>query len=160
MAETKNLKITKLEGSDVVDYDYFNIAFSKIDSALADYVVEASGASSGFASWWYRKWNSGRAECGIDNKQFAGNFKMNAWGTMYASDDISFGNYPFTFLTSSRPYANITFNYSSNGGMCSYIAQYSQSGTVKSPSFKVVDPLLSTYVNSPQCGIFVAGRWK
>lgn len=160
MAQTKNLKITKLEGSDVVDYEYFNQIFEKIDSALADYVVEASGSNSGVASWWYRKWNSGRAECGIDNKLLSGNYKMETWGSMYASPSISFGNYPFTFITSSRPYANVTFNYSGNGGMCSYVAQYSQGGSVTSPSFRIIDPLLNTTLSNPQCGIYCCGRWK
>ena len=160
MAQTANLSITKLEGSDVVDYEYFNRTFETIDAALADYVVEKSGPNTGIASWWWRKWNSGRMECGIDNKMIDGSFKMSPWGTMYASQDLTFGNYPQTFVTNSRPYANITFNYAAVTGMSCYIAQNTQSGATASPPFKIIDPLLSTSINKPQCGIFCCGRWK
>ena len=64
MASTTNLEIEKLNSADYVSVEPINNAFDKLDALGVDYVTE-SGTSG---EWWYRKWKSGRAECGIDQK--------------------------------------------------------------------------------------------
>ena len=74
MAKTPNLGINEINGSDYIDYSVFNTVFNTLDALGLDYIVE-KGTSG---EWWYRKWKSGRAECGIDNKNL-GDQEVIAW---------------------------------------------------------------------------------
>lgn len=150
-----NMNLVTINSSDYVSPDDINDNFDKLDILGLDYVVE-SGVSG---EWWYRKWKSGRAECGIDNKNF-GNMSHNiAWNSMWRTPEQSFGAYPFSF--SSRPFATIVFNSNSAGSTehYSYIAQGSTSSTTASPKFFLVDPGNTTLTDA--CfGIYVCGRYK
>ena len=157
MATTTNLGITKIEASDYVSPDPINTAFDTLDALGVDYIVEQSANKSG---WWYRKWKSGRAECGIDSKSF-GVVKLTGWGSLYMSQAYSFGAYPFTFK--GIPLVTINFLQSTSnvaGGMIHIHARSDSSvGLTKSPDFSVVDATNVTY-GTPTFGIYVEGRWK
>ena len=154
MASTTNLGIDLLNSSDYVSVDPINNAIEKLDELGADYVV-ASGTSDG---WWYRKWKSGRAECGVDIKDFGTISYKTAWGGLYRSDaSYSFGAYPFAFA--AKPYVNVTFLASSSPKQASFVVLQSTSDTASAPKFFFVDPYAETADNV--CfGIHVVGRWK
>ena len=109
MATTTNLGLSKIDASDYISPDPINAAFDILDKLGVDYIVEQGKSGE----WWYRKWHSGRAECGIDNKNFGDVDHKSAWGGMYISSQRSFGNYPFAFA--SRPFTVIAFQSTSNG---------------------------------------------
>jgi hypothetical protein len=154
MASTTNLGIEKLNSSDYVSVDPINNAFDKLDALGADYVIE-SGTSD---DWWYRKWKSGRAECGVDIKNFGTVSYKTAWGSLYRSDSsYSFGAYPFAFA--AAPYVNIQFLASSSPKQASFAVVQSSSDTATSPKFFFVDPY-SESADNVRFGIHVSGRWK
>lgn len=93
MATTTNLQLQKINNSDFVSPDPINNNMDKIDAMGVDYIVEQGKTGE----WWYRKWKSGRAECGIDNKTF-GSATLEPWGNVYSTyTGFSFGAYPFAF---------------------------------------------------------------
>ena len=152
---TTNLGLEIINSSDYVSPTPINSNMEKIDALGIDYVVE-EGTSG---EWWYRKWNSGRAECGIDYKNF-GQKGMTQWtsdGTFYATDQMSFGSYPFSF--SSSPFKIISFiEDKSLKTRLGFIIQESASSTTLSGNFRIVDTYKSTF--NPCCGIYVCGRYK
>ena len=150
---TKNLQLTTINGSDVVNPEVFNTNFTILDKLGVDYVVE-KGTSG---EWWYRKWNSGRAECGIDDKDFGSVAHNTAWGGLHVSGSLTFGSYPFSFA--SRPFVSISFNSNSAGNHTSYVATTSSTSNTSAPNFYLVDPNSGTATSS-HFGIFVAGKWK
>lgn len=151
---TTNLGLDIINASDYVSPTPINNNMEKLDKLGIDYVVE-QGTSG---EWWYRKWNSGRAECGIDAKQF-GEQTLTQFQTSvgYISSDLSFGAYPFAF--SSRPFCIISFegdlNYATRG---SFISQRHSTSTTLSPNFFIVD--WGPQNMKPLCGIYVCGRYK
>ena len=149
---TKNLGLDIINSSDYVSPTPINNNMNKLDALGVDYVV-AQGKSG---EWWYRKWKSGRAECGIDSKQF-GEVSWRKTAIGYVSSDLSFGAYPFSFA--SRPYTNIVFegdlNYATRGSFC--VPKHSTSTTL-SPTFFVTD--WDKQPMRPMCGIYVCGRYK
>jgi len=154
---SKNLGLKNdIDPSDYLDPGVFNANANLIDTLGFDYIVE--GGYNG--EWWFRKWKSGRAECGIDSKQF-GQVSLHGWGTsesgLYATSQFNFGAYPITF--SKRPHTNIMFEQdSSNAFRGSMVVMFNNNSTTASPSFEIVDPL--NVVMKPLCSIFVAGRYK
>lgn len=152
MSATSNLDLTIINSSDYVSPDPINENFKKLDELGLDYVVQ-TGTSG---EWWYRKWKSGRAECGIDEKNFGSVPHTTQWYGMYLSAALSFGAYPFSF--SVAPNAIVTFHGASNHN--SYISFENVSGsTTLSPSFHLVDPNSGT-ASDAKFGIFVVGRYK
>ena len=149
---TTNLALDTINASDYVDPEVFNKNYEKIDKLGVDYVIE-EGTSG---EWWYRKWKSGRAECGIDSKQFSQITLSKHSSGSCNSTDLSFGAYPFSFA--SRPYAVVTFEGDSGDSTRgAYIAQRHTTSTTMSPSFFIVD--WKTNSMTPLCGIFVCGRY-
>ena len=151
---TTNLGLDIINSSDYVSPTPINNNMEKLDKLGIDYVVE-QGTSG---EWWYRKWNSGRAECGIDSKQFGQQTLTQApEGNMYITGELSFGAYPFSF--SARPFTMISFEgdkaYATRG---SFVATKHSTSTTLSPSFFVVD--WSSGNTEPMCGIYVCGRYK
>ena len=156
MATTTNLSITKLNSADYVSVDPINEALDTLDKLGVDYVT-ASGTSG---EWWYRKWKSGRAECGIDNKSFGTVAITTEWGALFCSENnLTFGAYPFSF--SSKPFVTITFNGSKSGDQSqqSYTACAASTSTTTSPTFRLIDPYSGTH-DDCQCGIYVCGVYK
>ncbi len=155
MASTTNLDIEKLNSADYVSVDGINAALDKLDKLGVDYIVE-QGTSG---EWWYRKWRSGRAECGVDDKNFGNVDHKNEWGGMYTSStNLSFGAYPVTFA--SRPFASISFNSNGTGTThSSFVIYRSTADTSKSPSFGIADPNSGT-VEGCHFGIYACGMVK
>lgn len=150
---TTNLGLDIINSSDYVSPTPINNNMEKLDKLGIDYVVE-QGTSG---EWWYRKWNSGRAECGIDAKQF-GEMQLTTSGFGgYSSSDISFGAYPFSF--SARPYTSIVFegDAGDNTRASQIVPRHSLSTTL-SPNFFIVDAVNKAI--RPLCGIYVCGRYK
>lgn len=153
---TANMGLVEINSSDYVSPNDINANFKTLDALGLDYVVE-SGKSG---EWWYRKWKSGRAECGIDDKNF-GTININIpWGSSgeYVSEQLNFGAYPFSFA--SRPFASIVVNSKSvDYEHTSYISYVSTTSTTTSPKFKIVEPEVGT-VEQVHFGIYVCGRYK
>lgn len=161
MTGTDILGLNIINSSDYVSPDPINENMEKLDALGLDYVIE-SGTSG---EWWYRKWKSGRAECGIDYKEFAekpmtvlvsggsGGFNL------YSTASWSFGSYPFAFA--SRPTAIITFAYDKvrgNAPGANWVDQQSTESTTLAPTFAMID---TTGTNTaPCCSIYVVGRYK
>jgi len=148
-----NMGLVNIDSSDYVSPNDINNNFKKLDALGLDYVT-ASGKSG---EWWYRKWKSGRMECGIDDKNFGNVAHTEPWSNMYVSAQLNFGAYPFAFA--SRPFATITFQSNSGGEHKSYISYVSSTSTTTSPKFMLVDPNSGT-ANSAHFGIYVCGRYK
>lgn len=154
MAQTDNLKLTLLEGSSVVDYNQINDYARAIDKLGLDYVT----ASGKRGSWWYRLWKSGRAECGIDDLNI-GSVNVYryqyAWAPFYVSDRIDkWETYPLNFT--SRPYANICFNYAEPSASC-LIIQTTTSGYQDPPTFVIMNSA-SVIFSNVRCSIFCCGN--
>lgn len=150
---TANLGLTLINGSDLVSPEPINTAFKTLDALGLDYIV-ASGKSG---EWWYRKWKSGRAECGIDAKNF-GDLQHNiAWNSMYRCATKTFGAYPFSFA--AVPCAKVAFLGTSTGSQISYVCQGNNNSTTQSPSFFIVDCVADT-AKGCTFGITVNGRYK
>lgn len=152
---TKNLGLDTINSSDYVSPTPINNNMEKIDKLGVDYVVEKGKSGE----WWYRKWNSGRAECGIDFKQFGEITNWTQVGNQaFITSDMSFGSYPFSF--SSRPFAMISFegdlNSSRRGSVC---AMKHSTSTTLSPSFFILD-FGNKEAIKPMCGIYVCGWYK
>lgn len=156
MATTSNLGLKLTTGSDLVDpVTDFSDNFKKIDALGADYVV-AKGTSG---EWWYRKWKSGRAECGIDSKTFA-TLTPSAWGSIFLSTDMQFPAYPFAFKTA--PFVTVMYRSTSGsdlGGIVHIRPASSESALLtQPPKFALADATKNTYI-SPKFGIFATGRY-
>lgn len=149
---TANLGLEIINDSDYVSPTPINNNMEKLDVLGVDYVVE-EGTSG---EWWYRKWNSGRAECGIDSKQFS-NMSVFSSSIGNRTSEMNFGAFPFSF--SSRPFTTVIFegdlNYDTRA---SYIVMKHSLSTSLSPSFFIVDG--GTQDIQPLCGIYVCGRYK
>lgn len=151
MAKTTNLGMTVINSSDYISPDPINDNFEIVDQLGVDYVT-SSGTSG---NWWFRKWNSGRAECGIDylsfgtvsiTSEYAENMFKNA-------TDLKFGAYPFTF--SSVPFVVIYPHYFTHGSSV-IVKPNSSSSVSQSPTFTVIceDSCSGTLY----CGIYVCGK--
>lgn len=156
MANTENLKIDLINSSDYISPEPINNAFKLLDKLGVDYIVEQGK----HGEWWYRKWKSGRAECGIDDKNFGRVDHKIQWGAMYGTDSTqTFGAYPFAF--SQKPFVSIMFNGDGlqTTAHQSYIAAGHSQSTTVSPGFRTIDPYSGTYTEL-HCGIFVSGFYK
>lgn len=158
MTNTTNMNIELINSSDYVDPSAINNGFEKLDALGIDYVTE-SGTSG---EWWYRKWKSGRAECGIDSHTFP-NSNMNSWYSgWYLTDHYSFPAFPFAFA--AVPHSTIMFLHEDGGRMGGFIhirgALTDGTFLTNPPRFSIADPLgTGTYTN-PKCSIFTTGRYK
>ena len=148
-----NLGLSYINGSDYVSPKPINDNFKKLDALGLDYVV-LTGYSG---EWWFRKWKSGRAECGIDTKNFGNVVHKTPWSNWFISVDLSFGAFPFAFA--APPFVSISFNGSSDARHRSYISYRGANSTTMSPAFNIVDPNSSTAENA-YFGIYVNGRYK
>lgn len=153
---TANLGLEVINSSDYVSPTPINNNMKKIDALGIDYITE-KGTSG---EWWYRKWASGRAECGIDSKQFGEQtmIVIAEGGEIFRTPDLSFGSYPFAFA--ARPNTIIMFEGDSNwDGRASFICIRHSTSTTLSPNFYVAD-FDRTHNMKPMCGIYVCGRYK
>ena len=161
MAETTtNLGLKLTTGSDLVDpVADFSDNFVKIDKLGADYVIEQGKSGE----WWYRKWNSGRCECGIDSHTFA-SMTSYQWGAIngaYLAGSWQFPAYPFTFT--QPPFVTILYRYEENGyGGLVHIHPASSESDLKTkpPRFSVFDANGPHKYTNPRFGLFATGWYK
>lgn len=158
MAQTENLGLKLFEGQMVVDYNDFNAAWEAIDVVGKDYIIEKGWNGR----WWWRKWNSGRAECGVDKLDF-GTLKLQNFAvdnTLTCSQELSFQAYPFTFY--ERPFVDIQFEWARTPNeVLAFVAQKAQSGSSESPAFRLVNFNKNTaQITGAVFGIYVCGKWK
>ena len=154
---TANLGIQLIDPSEYISPEKINSGFTVLDPLGLDYITE-NGYSG---EWWFRKWKSGRAECGIDDKTFP-NQPMTPENTtvsgLLISPAMSFGAYPFSF--SKRPFVAISFN-SADKSYTSYVSTNTSSSTTQTPNFRLNNPNTSaTTIGHPHFGIFVVGQYK
>lgn len=154
MAVTTNLRLSLIEGSDVVDYSVLNGWMNSIDKLGVEYVTKKGK----YGDYWYRIWSSGRCECGVDNRwkysslTFAREWASSLW---IPSGRLNpFGDYPVNFV--DRPYAAICFNYCSEEASC-IVIQSSTGGPTHAPEFVLANNNRSTLTNV-QLSIFCTGN--
>ena len=151
---TPNMSLALVPTSNFVTPEDFNRNFEKLDALGLDYVTEFGTSGE----WWFRKWKSGRAECGIDYKEF-GQKTLIPWGntSLFGTELMSFGPYPFAF--SARPFTIISFeNDKLLTGRACWVNHANSTSTSLSPNFSMIDA--SSGATSPCCGIYVSGRYK
>lgn len=149
---TNNLGLESVDPSDYVSPTPFNANFEKLDALGLDYVT-ASGKSG---EWWYRKWKSGRMECGVDDKNFGNVSIAQPWGGMYVSNSMDFGAYPFAFV--SRPFTAIVFQSTTGGKHYGYVSYVSSTSMSTAPKFVLVEVHSGTE-NSAHFGLYACGRY-
>lgn len=155
MATTTNLSIDLLNSSDYVSVDPINNAIEKLDVLGVDYIKEQGKSGD----WNYRIWNSGTMECFISSKSFGDVAHTNAWGVLYNSAALSFGNFPSTLTFAAAPACFISFSSSSDGGHRSFLTTTGNATTTKPPSFALVDPNSGTATGA-KFSIYCIGRSK
>lgn len=148
-----NLELEYINSSDYVSPDPINRNFEKLDGLGVDYITE-QGTSG---EWWYRKWNSGRMECGIDDKEFPNVSHTTAWGPMYRSEPLNFGTFPFAFI--SRPWAVVSYNSNSGPLQTAFPIIQANSSVTKAPSFYLI-AVSSGTMSKPHFGILAVGKYK
>lgn len=147
MSTTDNLGMTLIEGSDYITPDTINDNFEIVDALGKDYVKNCGTTSAG---WWWRKWASGRMECGIDYYSF-GNVAVELYmpkakssgvsttnGLYQSTEILSFGSYPKSF--SKNPFVvisprNGTASDGNTKAMQAHIRP--KSSTTTSPGFRL-----------------------
>lgn len=149
---TNNLGLESVDLSDYVSPTPFNANFEKLDALGLDYVT-ASGKSG---EWWYRKWKSGRMECGVDDKNFGDISITQPWGGMYVSGSMDFGAYPFAFAF--RPFTAIVFQSTTGGKHYGYVSYVSSTSTSTTPKFVLVEVHTGTE-KSAHFGLYACGRY-
>jgi hypothetical protein len=152
---TSNLDLELVDLSDYVSPTPFNENFKKIDKLAADYIME-SGKSG---EYWYRKYKSGRMECGVDAKKFGTTDMVRMADSSNRSGYYRFPAFPFAFK--SQPLVFIAFLKDDNGaGECSI--DYNNSTTLTQPTtFAVVNwPVKALpYKMTPTCGLYAMGYY-
>ena len=158
MSSTTHMNIALINSSDYVDPSVINNGFQKLDALGIDYITE-SGTSG---EWWYRKWKSGRAECGIDSHAFPTS-RMTPWlAGWYVTDPYTFPAFPFAFA--AVPHSSIMFLSEDNNQVGGFIHIRGRltSGTYLTmpPQFTIADPKSDVEYKNPKCSIFTTGRYK
>lgn len=159
MAETtKNLGLTLTTGSDLVDpVAGFSDNFKKLDELGSDYVIEQGKSGE----WWYRKWNSGRCECGIDSKTFDSKTSSNWSNKGYLCGRWTFPAYPFAF--SQPPFVTIMYRYEPNGfGGITHVHPVSNENSLltQPPAFSVYNADGPHTYKNPKFGMMATGWYK
>lgn len=136
---TENLGLPQFDGSDYISVEPFNDAFTKLDKLGIDYVVE----SGKVGEWWYRKWSSGRAECGIDNKEFPASAMVaygNAESGLYRTDYQPIGAYPIQFKSKPNCIVNFIQDKKWADGRRCFVVNDGRGTTTAGPYVAMVDP--------------------
>ncbi|UNI72539.1 MAG: hypothetical protein [Chaetfec virus UA24_144] len=137
--------------SDYVSPEPINRNFAKLDPLGLDYVI--SRGTSG--DWWFRKWKSGRLECGVDFRDFGDQAAVNWHGWFATKNYLNFGAYPQAFR--SKPFVMITYmGDARNSNRSSFVFQRANTSTTRSPDFYLCDVTNATW--RPYCGIYVCGN--
>ena len=126
-------------------------------SSDADYVVEIGSEAMGTnGTWYWRKWNSGKAECwGCRN--FGTMLVNNAWGSLYTSAVFT-QDLPQDVFKTTPDAININFVHTNAGG---WISKYENTApsAITTGSFVVVRPE-SGNITPTNIGFYIIGEWK
>ena len=113
-----------------------------------DYIVEQG--TSGV--WYYRKWNSGFAEC-YGYHTVSGLNINTAWGSWYASPTITLPSFPFTFSGSPDVYISWESDYSA------IVDGVGKRESTKAGQTYLYRPVAQTNING-RFAIYAHGKWK
>ena len=135
------------------NYDVADSVARNIVNNTADYVVDKNSYVVGNTTWFYRKWNSGTAECWCQYTFSA--TANNAWGSLFDSEAISLPAFPFTFAEIPQVFLS--------SGKCDYsmlIERGSQYGwaTESSPGLMWVIRPVSTNNGIYRVNIYAIGK--
>ena len=129
-------------------------------SQVQDYVV-AQGTSG---SWKYCKWSKGLAICFTTIPYTNSDWATQTWGSDTCTDDITFPNYPFTFLEEPICYASLEKPDATSQQSYFFWAAHNATGSVsKPPKWCLVRPDGSPgsfLVGHPRIKMVAIGRWK
>lgn len=159
---TSNLKLETVEPTDIIDFNVFNENFKKLDKLGHDYIT-AQGKDG---NWWYRKWSSGLAECGIDNLALGyastsrsknASVKDNYTYPFYIATRSKFGSYPFSFI--EIPSVFVSVNSFKHDKVAYTISVLNDGTKSKSPGFYYAK-VHSGDIEDLHAGIYVVGQWK
>lgn len=163
MTATKNLGIEKINESDYIIPDPINNAFDKLDESLADGVIEFGTKGD----WWYRKWRSGRLECGVGAHNFGTYATSINWGSaqgIYVGSALTFGAFPVAFI--EIPFYTVSLVKSDYPGMAGWIGMGGGTNSSMAPLSKInsgyfyyANPNKTTF-NNMYCSCYAIGRWK
>lgn len=131
----------------------FNVPIS-INNVELDYITE-QGNSSG---WYYRKWNSGKAECWVTISKSTAISK--AWGSMYVGNStIERKNYPLVFAEKPVEIASLT-----SGSNAAWLFAESGgngiNGAYATAIYNICRPTSITESQTYYINIYVCGRYK
>lgn len=133
----------------------FNVPVSINGEPIADFVVATGTTTMGSnGTWYWQKWNSGKAECW--GKRNFGNVGFStAWGVLYRSENFT-QTYP-SGLFISPPQLSLTVDSATSTCL---IATGGENGTnTTSPTFNLIRPNTTT-MSQAYINFYVVGRWK
>lgn len=153
--DTSSQAIFNSDGS--VDFSGEVRANGEVLGGAADFVVETGTESMGTnGTWYWTKWNSGKAEC-YGMRNFGNMAVTTAWGGLYRSAALT-QDLPSGLFDDIPEVISIDLINSNYGG---WIARHESTAPTASNigSFIVVRPASATITPS-NIGINVIGRWK
>lgn len=135
----------------------FNVPISIEGQPLADFVIATGSEAMGTnGTWYWRKWNSGRAEA-WGRRNFGAIAVTTAWGNLYRSG-VQEQMLPLGIFLHTPDTININLVDSDFGGwVCKHELMNATSETTG--GFIVVRPASATLARS-HLTFYVAGRWK
>lgn len=130
-----------------------------VEQGTAEVMVNEGADDEFVATWTYRKWNSGIAECWTSSSHIRSTFTT-TWGTIYRSDN-AFPQIAYPFSFTGAPICNFDLAYLDSAAGYFFA---SSSGTLDiykhTPKIYAWSP--QQYVNTREitARISVIGRWK
>lgn len=118
--------------------------------AVTDFIIE-QGASG---DWFYRKWNSGIAECWL-RKNVWGNCNT-AWGSMYISE-FSSGAVPYPFEFTAIPVETVTVKA---GTWSAFVYTVAENTATTTGEYKVARPAVAVSPFNARYSFYVIGNLK
>ena len=128
-----------------------------LSDMMSDYVVEHGEEAMGSnGTWYWQKWNSGKAEC-YGKRNFGNMAITTAWGGLYRGEALD-QSLPSGLFTDTPHSIHIDLINSNFGGwICKHETSAPSSSTTG--SFIIVRPASAT-ITPTDIGFSVIGRWK
>ena len=127
-----------------------------VTSAMEDYIIDRGETEINGVTWYWEKWNSGKAECWCQADYSNVKFTT-AWGSLFTAD-TKFGGiqYPFEFATVPQEYRTLI----RSEALC-FIAMHADFGTTTTSSqFTLLRATAVDFGYSVSIGIKAIGRWE
>ena len=140
------------------DKDFnFNVPVTFMGDTMADIVIETGSEAMGTnGTWYWRKWQSGRAEC-YGCRNFGNMGVSTAWGGLYRSESFSQTLPPGLFVATPEV-IDITYRGANFGGWIAKHEAFAADANT-SGGFILVRPASATISQAP-ISFNVIGRWK